>query len=282
MEEIQETNEAASAIEEQSAESSQTPVENTQADVSSSSGAETSAKSPTSKTEAPTPEWDAKTSYESLQKNYDQVSKSYNELRREFTRRTQNESDLQKKIDSLTTMINKATETPIDPKQFFNDLQTQGPKAFESIFSKRETALKEEFEQARMQDQEAISTLQFEVGKMARRADTTNYPDFQQLEPIMAELVADEKVSLDFSQGAGVVLDTLYKLARSLNADKAVQDARALGKKEADAQSAKEASAKVAGGGKTGSVTNPDDVKDINELRRLYVSQLGEADDNGQ
>jgi hypothetical protein len=280
-EETKETNEAASTETEQSAESSQTPAETSQADVSSKSDVVDAAKA-TDKTVEAASDWDAKTSYESLQKNYDQVSKSYNELRREFTRRTQNESDLQKKIDSLTTMINKATETPIDPKQFFNDLQTQGPKAFEPLFSKREAAIREEFEKARMADQEAISTLQFEVGKMTRRADSTNYPDFQQLEPIMADLVADEKVSLDFSQGAGAVLDTLYKLARSLNADKAVQDARALGKKEADAQSAKEANAKIAGGGKTGAVTTDPSKMSLEEHRNMLISQLGVADENGQ
>lgn len=279
-EETQETNNAAST--EQTAESSQTPAENTQVDVSSNTGTDDSAQPPTSKPGEPAPVWDAKTSYDALQKHNDQINKNYNELRREFTRRTQNESDLQKKLDSLTTMINKATETPIDPKQFFNDLQTQGPKAFDSIFAKREEAMRSEFEKSRLDDQTARSQLSFEVGKLVRRADVKNYPDFQQLEPVMADLVADEKVSLDFSQGESAVLDTLYKLARSLNADKAVTDARALGQKEADALTAKEAGAKVAGGGKTGTVTGPDDVKDINVLRKMYVANLGETDANGQ
>jgi len=278
---IQETNEAVSDTTEETAESSQTSAENTQADVSSNSDAPDTAKA-TDKTVEAAPEWDAKTSYEALQKNYDQVTNSYKELRREFTRRTQNESELQKKIDSLTDIINKATETPIDPKQFFNDLQTQGPKAFESIFAKREEALRKDFEQARTADQEAISRLNFEVGKMVRRADVERYPDFQKLEPVMAELVQDEKVSLDFSQGEGAVLDTLYKLARSLNADQAVQDARALGKKEADAQAAKEATVKSAAGGKTGAVTSDPSKMSLQEHRNMLISQLGVADDNGQ
>lgn len=277
--ENQETNDTASEME-QTVESSQTPEEsiNPADGVSSNSDAADSEQNPADSTEKVATEWDARTSYEALQKNYDQVSKSYNELRREFTRRTQNESDLQKKIDSLTEVINKATETPIDPKQFFNDLQTQGPKAFQPILQKEIEAVKSEYEKAREADQEAIQTMQFELGKLSRRADSANYPDFQKLEPMMAELVADEKVSLDFSQGSGAVLDTLYKLARSLNADQAIKEAKESGKREADSQAAKEAGAKVAGGGKTGSPTNPDNVNDINELRRMYVAQLGEAE----
>lgn len=277
MDEIQETTETASEIE-QPVEASQTPEGNPTDGVSSSSGTEVAVQSPTDKAAKTATEWDAKTSYESLQKNHEQISKSYNELRREFTRRTQSESELQRKLDSLTDMFAKATETPIDPKQFFNDLQTQGPKAFDSLLSKREAAIKAEFEKAREADQEAMQTMQFELGKFTRRADPGNYPDFQKLEPKMAELVADNSVSLDFSQGAGAVLDTLYKLARSLNADQAIKQAKMSGKAEADAQAAKEANATIAGGGKAGSPTDPNSITDINELRKLYVANLGEAE----
>lgn len=277
MSEEQPTNEV-TPEEGQVAESGKTDAGIPTADVSSNSGAEEAIQSPADKIAEPTPEWDAKTSYDALQKNYDQVNQSYAELRKEFTRRTQNEADLQRKIDNLTSIINKATEKPIDPKQFFNDLQTQGPKAFDQIFAKREAALKEEFEKQRMADNEAITQMQFETGKLARRADSVNYPDFQKLEPVMAQLVADERISLNMDEGAGAVLDTLYKLAKNMNADKAIQEARSIGRQEADAQAAKEANARVAGGGKAGPVTNPDQIKDIKELRKLYVAQLGEGE----
>jgi hypothetical protein len=261
----------------QAVESGKTEAE-PQAEVSSNSGAEEAGQSPTDKTVEPTPEWDAKTSYEALQKENEQVKESYAEIRREFTKRTQNEAELQRKLDNLTETINKATEVPIDPKQFFSDLQAHGPKAFDPIFAKRETALKQQFETERSADRESLTQMQFEVGKLMRRNDSTNYPDFQKLEPVMAKLVADEKISLNMEEGAGAVLDTLYKMSKNLNADIAIKEAKVLGRKEADAQSAKEANATVAGGGKSGPVTNPDEIKDIKELRKLYVAQLGEGE----
>jgi len=273
------TNEVTSP-EEQVTESGQ-PEAEIQAEVSSNSGAEEAVETPTNNAVETEPEWDAKTSYDALQKNYDQVNHSYAELRKEFTRRTQSESELQRKLDNLTETISKATEVPIDPKQFFHDLQTQGPKAIDSLFAKREAALKADFEQQRMADQEAITQMQFETGKLARRADAANYPDFQQLEPVMAKLVADEKLSLDMSEGAGAVLDTLYKLAKNMNADKAIKKARDIGRQEADVQAAKEANARVAGGGKAGPIADPSKIS-LAELRARMIAEHGLADNNGQ
>lgn len=279
MSDEQPTNEA-TPTEGQVVESGQ-PEAETQAEVSDNSGAEETAKTPTDKTEEAAPEWDAKTSYEALQKQNDQTIQNYSELRKEFTRRTQNEADLQKKLDNLTDTINKATEKPIDPKQFFADLQTQGPKAFDPIFAKREAALKAEFAQQRLADSDAITQMQFETGKLARRADTTNYPDFQKLEPVMSKLVADEKISLNMDEGAGAVLDTLYNLAKNTNVDKAIKEARDIGRKEADALAAKDANAKVAGGGKAGPSADPDKIP-LAELRARIIAERGIADDNGQ
>jgi hypothetical protein len=275
------TNETASELKEQIVESGQTSEEKPTEDVLSNSSVEEPVQPPTDKPEESTPEWDAKTSYDALQKNYDQVNQSYTELRREFTRRTQNEADLQRKLDNLTDTINKATEKPIDPKQFFNDLQTQGPKAFDQVFAKREEALKADFEKQRTADQEAITQMQFETGKLARRADSINYPDFQKLEKDMANLVADEKISLNMDEGAGAVLDTLYKLAKNMNANKAIKEAKEIGRKEADAQTAKEADARVAGGGKAGPVTDYDKIP-LGELRARIIAERGIAEDNGQ
>ena len=260
--------------EEGQVEESAKPEAEIQAEVSSNEVAEETAQSPADKAEETTPPWDAKTSYDALQKENAQTNQNYAELRKEFTRRTQNEAELQKKLDNLTETINKATEVPIDPKQFFHDLQTQGPKAFDKIFAKKEAALKAEFEQQRLASEESNTQMQYEVGKLSRRADSVNYPDFQKLEPAMAKLVQDEKISINMEEGAGAVLDTLYKLARSMNADKAIIEAKASGRKEADAQTAKEANARVAGGGKAGAVTDPAKMS-LAEYRKMLGEQIG-------
>jgi hypothetical protein len=279
MTEEQPINETASQTE-QPVESGQTDAK-PPAEVSSNSGIEETGQTPTNNPVEATPEWDAKTSYEDLKKSNDALVQQIENLQPAFTRKSQEAAEMRKQIDSLSQMIEKATETPVDPKQFFNDLQTQGPKAFDQVFAKRETALRQEFEKQRIADQEAITQMQFETGKLARRADSTNYPDFQKLEPVMAKLVADEKISLNMDEGAGAVLDTLYKLARNTNADKAIQEARSIGRKEADAQAAKEANAAVAGGGKAGPIADPNTIP-LAELRARIIAERGIADESGQ
>lgn len=274
-EEQQPTNEATSP-EEQVVESGQ-PEAETQAEVSSNEGAVEAVENPADSTAEAEPSWDAKTSYDALQKNYDQVNQSYAELRREFTRRTQNEADLQKKLDNLTDTINKATEKPIDPKQFFNDLQTQGPKAFDPILQKHEATIRKEYD-ARLQEQDgAISNLQFENAKLIMAADGTNYPDFDKLQPAMAKVVEDNKVVLPWEEGAMAVMRAVYNHAKNLNADKAIKEAKEIGRREEEARAAKEANARVAGGGKAGPVADPDKMS-VDELRARFVAEIGEAE----
>jgi len=247
-------------------------------DVSSSTVVDEQPVKATDKPVAKNEGQDAQISYDALIEKYDAITKNYGELRKEFTRRTQYESELQKKIDALTSTINKATEEPINPEQFFKDLQTQGPKAFEPLWAKRETALRDEFSKVLEQEQTQRVTMEYKMGKILRRMDNANYPDFAELEPVMAELASDESVPLDMSRTPDEVLDTLYKLAKNLNADNAVKKAREVGRQEAESQAAKEANASVAAGGKTGSVTNPADIKDINKLRQYFVNQIGEGE----
>lgn len=269
------TTEATPSEEGQVTEAAQTEPEG---DVSSSPQSEGQTEFPTGKTVPHDDGQDAKINYEDLRKQYDTINKSYAELRREFTRRTQYESELQKRLDSLTDTINKATEEPINPEQFFKDLQAKGPKAFEPLWAKREEALKSEFSKVLEQEQGERINMQYQMGKLTRRMDNDNYPDFRELEPVMAQLAQDESVPLDLSRTPDEVLDTLYKLAKNLNADNAVKKARELGRNEAESQAAKEADASVAAGGKTGSTTNPADIKDINKLRQYFVNQIGEAE----
>ena len=96
------------------------------------------------------PKTTATTSDTDAQPEFD-VRKSYEELRKEFTRRTQNESQLKKQYaDSLmqlqslqeshkqlAQMIQQATKKPIDPEQFIADLQKQGPAALDTYLEEK-------------------------------------------------------------------------------------------------------------------------------------------------
>jgi hypothetical protein len=96
-----------------------------------------------------------------------------------------------------------------------------------------------------------INALNVKFAVMTRKADTENYPDFAKLMPVMNEIAGAENCPVDWNQDVDVIYDTLYKLARDLKAEESVKQAHALGRKEADAQAAKEANTAVAAGGKT-------------------------------
>jgi hypothetical protein len=228
-------------------------------------------KAPADNLVSTTPAFDAKTSYDALQK-------SYAELRREFTRRTQHESELQKKLDNLAQTLAKATETPIDPQQFLKDLQTQPDKALEPLLMKHIEGVKSEYAQKMEAMANRLSLSEFRAERLARVLDSDNYPDFKKLEPLMKQLADDENTPLDFNREPGEIIDTLYKLARTLSMESAVQEAKTLGKKEAEAQMVKEASTSVVTGGKSGIPTNPSEIKDTKKLREYFVSQIGEAE----
>jgi len=228
-------------------------------------------KAPADMPVSSTPAFDAKTSYDTLQK-------SYGELRREFTRRTQHESELQKKLDSLASTLAKATETPIDLQQFLKDLQTQPDKALEPLLMKHTEGIKATYDQKMADMSNKLSLSEFRSERLARVVDGENYPDFKKLEPLMKQLADDENTPLDFNREPGEIIDALYKLARTLSMESAIQEAKSLGKKEAETQLAKEASTSVVTGGKSGVPTSPSEIKDINALRKYFVSQIGEAE----
>lgn len=263
-------NEAAPAAEGQAAESTNTEVvqENNQANAPVTDQA---VKVPTDVPPTTVPGFDAKTSY-------DQLQKSYGELRKEFTRRTQHESELQKKLDNLTGLIAKATEVPLNPEQFLKDLQTQPQKALEPLFAKQIEGVKSEYSQTIEGLNQRLSLSEFRAERLARVLDGDNYPDFKKLEPLMKQLADDENTPLDFNREPGEILDALYKLARTLSMETAIQEARTIGKKEAESQLQKEAATSVVTGGKSGIPGNPSDIKDMAKLRQYFVSQIGEAE----
>lgn len=204
-------------------------------------------------------------------------NKSYAELRREFTRRTQNEAELQKRLDNLTSILSKATETPIDPEQFFKDLQTQGPKAFEPLFQKERETFQSEHQSAMQALEDRVTMSEYRAEKFARLMDAETYPDYKKLEPLMKQLAEDETTPIDFDRSPGEVLDALYKLARTLSMEDAVKAARDQAKQEAEASLAKESATSVASGGKAGVPTDPKNLSG-NDLRKWAVQQFGEAE----
>lgn len=205
---------------------------------------------------------------------FEKIDKNYSELRREFTRRTQHDSDLQKKFDNLVEMFSKATEKPINPEQFIRDLQTQGPKALEPHFQSWLKPIKETYDKQLSDKDNAIFELSRDIELERRAHDVTNYPDFNKLRPIMTQIAEDENCPVNFAQAPGAILDALYKLARDRSAEQAVILAKEQGKKEAELQLAKESNSTIAKGGKSGGSAIPDWSKMSAEKMREVVANL--------
>lgn len=197
------------------------------------------------------PAFDPKTSYEALVKQLESVNKNYGSLRSEYTRRTQHEAEMKKQLDSLHKAFEEATRQEISPEEFIKSLQTQGIKAFDPLKTQWTKELQDNHTKALQERDQSINALNVKVAVMVRKADTENYPDFAKLMPVMNEIASSDTCPVDWNQDVDVIYDTLYKLARDLKAEESVKQAHALGRKEADAQSAKEASTAVAAGGKT-------------------------------
>jgi len=222
--------------------------------------------------------FDPQTNYESLKQQYESLGKNYSELRKEFTRRSQAESELKKQIEALTKSVSTATKKEISPEEFISALQTQGIKALDPLKEQWRNEIKEEYDKALAETKESSTRQAYELEVLKRQLDTKNYPDFATLRPIMADIADSENCPINLDQPINVVIDSLYKYARSLNAENSVKQAREMGRKEADLQAAKEAGSAVAAGGKAGSATNPAEIKDLKKLREYFVSQLGEAE----
>jgi hypothetical protein len=255
------------------------PVKETESSASLNVSAEVDAsKVPTDKTLPASTGFDPKTSYDMLVKQLEGANKSYGELRKEFTRRTQYESELKKQIDTLSKAFAEATKSEISPEEFVKSIQTQGIKALNPLKEQWRQEIKSEYDNALTEEKNARMSLQTNFEIMRRELDTVNYPDFPKLKDTMNELANSPECPVDWNQDTGIVLDTLYKLARSYSMEKAIQEAKSIGATEAEAKLAKESATAVAPGGKSGGPTNPTDIKDISKLRQYFVSQIGEAE----
>lgn len=219
------------------------------------------------------------------------VQKSYDELRKQFTKVTQDYSrdrrtwnttlsELQAIKSSnakLAEMISKATERQVSPEQLMSELQTQGLKALDPYFDRKLQGATAQLQNAYTEQANKALLLEAQFEKLVRRMDTANYPDFQQLEAVMQEIADAEDCPIDWNQPTPVIYDTLYKLARSHSSEDAVKAAEEFGRKQAERQLGKEAATAVPGSGK-GSVSTDLSKIPLDQLRALFVSQLGETE----
>lgn len=215
------------------------------------------------------------------------VQKSYDELRKEFTRRTQHEAEMVRKLQSieeynqrLAEQLAKATEKPFNIEQFKRDWETHGPKALDDYFGNKLKALEEKYTRQLNDERMARTQVNAQLELYARRGDSENYPDFEKLEEKMTAIANDPSCPVDLTKPIAQVLDALYKLAREQNSSEAVKMAESLGRKKAEAQLAKEAKTSVAGGGKTqgGIPSDLSQIKDFKKLEQIVEGMVGIAD----
>jgi len=215
------------------------------------------------------------------------VQKSYGELRKEFTKVTQDYSRDRKTWNQTLTelqalkqsqaqmaeLLSKATEQPIDPAQFMQDLQTHGPKAMDKYLQARVQEQTKQIREAYTEQANTALLLEAKLEKLHRKLDTTNYPDFAQLEATMNEIAESEDCPIDWNQPISAIYDALYKLARSRSSEDAVKAAEKFGAAQAEKQLGKEAATSVPGGGKGGSVTVDPRSMTAPQLRQYFISQ---------
>lgn len=224
------------------------------------------------------PTFDPRTSYDALVKQLESVNKNYGNLRSEYTRRTQYESQLKSQIDSLHKAFAQATKQEISPEEFMKSLQTQGLKAFDPLREEWTKELKTEHEKALEERDQKITGLQTNFEIMRRELDVKSYPNFAELKSVMNEIASSDNCPVDWNQDVGVIYDTLYKLARDLKAEESVKQAHEIGRKSADAQSAKEAASAVAAGGKTN--TSGLDTRNMSAAQlKQHFTKLGMVSD---
>lgn len=214
--------------------------------------------------------------------------KSYEELRPQFTKTTQELSRLkrehgmtQKEIATLrqaheefAKQLATATEKPIDPAVFIEDLKTQGPKALDGYLKKQLDALRKEHMTAYEKVEARNAVLEANVEVMRREKDSANYPNFAELKEEMQALADSGKVPDEvFSKPTGEVYDYLYNLVKSKHSEEALKQAEEFGTKKAEAALAKESATTVAGGGNSDVTIANSSTMTAAQLRKHFISQ---------
>lgn len=208
-------------------------------------------------------DWSKKVS--DLQLLLDRQSKSYNELRgklvtqgSEKNRFAEELKEMKAQMTQIASVLAKATEAPYDGDQFMEELRAQGPQAIEKH-------IKGVLEKQAQSYESKLSSLSTNMRRMTTefhvkecRSDSKNYPDFQQMESTMAEVMNQ----LRENHKAGLtgnpddvdpreLVDFLYNEAKLRHSQDALKAAEAHGAAKAASELAKEASTAVVSGGKS-------------------------------
>lgn len=234
-------------------------------------------KVPTDKTAPSVSEFDPQTNYNQIVKQLETVNKSYGELRKDYTRRTQYESELKKQIETLSRAFAEATKSEISPEDFVKNIQTQGIKALDPLRQQWAKEIQEKYDGALNERDNHISKLRTDFAIMQRQLDTETYPDFAKMRPLMAELANSDQCPVNLDGDLDLAIDSLYKMARSLSMETAVKEAETKGRQKAEVQLAKEAATSVATGGKSGLPTDPSKMS-VEQMRAAFVQRIGEAE----
>lgn len=233
--------------------------------------------------------FDAQKRYEDLEKRYKSLQSEFTPLSQERAKARKEMEELQAQVKQFKELLEKASEEPFNLEQFQKEFATKGPQALDKYLTKqlesRIAAEKEvwnkQYEDLRTQsqkDREALVQLQSHHEVSMRANDEKNYPNFAELYPKMLEL-AKVPENVDASKGMGEIIDSLYAKAKSLSSEEAVRIAAARGKKEAEAEIAKESLTTVAGGGKTASTSSPDpETMPLDQLEKALIGQFGVAE----
>ena len=218
--------------------------------------------------------------------------KSYTEMRKWTTRVAQENSAMRQQLDTLKNQqtqileaLNKATERPHDPDQFMEELRTQGPNYFKSLFSKEKEALEQSFVTQLQERDQVIRKLEIDSAIKDRRADPKTYPDFQKLEAEMKDTFLEGNLPFDPNNlSTDELIDSLYNLVTLRHSQEAINAAEQLGRSKAEAELARESATTVAGGGKHVGTAVPDFSKMSSsdpKFRQWFVDKFGEAGSDG-
>lgn len=133
------------------------------------------------------------------------------ELRKWATKASQESASLRDEVKALKTAIEKMSKKPVDYKEL-----AKNPELIQKqIELERQEAI------AEMQDklQEATTRAvaqETTVERIRREQDTTNYPEWKRVFPLIQNLAANTDGRINFNQKPSDVLDALYELALQL------------------------------------------------------------------
>jgi chromosome segregation ATPase len=220
------------------------------------------------------PEIDYRKSYDELRPQFTKTTQELSRLKREYGMTTKELQSLKQAQEQFAKQLAAATEKPIDPAQFIQDLQTQGPKAFDNYLKKHLDSLRSDYQTSYEKVANQNQVLEANLEVMKRERDSKNYPNFGDLKEEMQALADSGKVPDEvFTKPVGEVYDYLYNLVKSQHSEEAIKKAEEFGKNKAEAAIAKESATTVASGG-NGDVTiaNPSKMNAA-QLRKHFIAQ---------